>query len=56
MKMETSIFTKEINRLKLDLENCDIYEVRRMIEIDIYLLQKAIDIIVNDKEEKMGCQ
>lgn len=56
MKMEISIFTKEISRLKLDFKKCSIYEVRKMIEKDIYLLQKAIDIIVSDEEDNMGCQ
>jgi len=51
MKMETTIFTSEINHLMLDLKKCSNHEIRRIIENDIDLLLKAIEIIETDEKE-----
>ena len=48
MKMETTIFTSEINHLMLDLKKCSNHEIRKIIENDIALLMKAIEIIETD--------
>ena len=51
MEMEISIFTKEISRLRIEHIMCKDPELIKTIEVDINLLQKAIEIIETNEHE-----